>query len=592
MRDRFPYKHSLIIFTILLSLPVIAASLIDSDGIEHDFREISTGEYNIFLMVKTDTLLENLESLKKLSGWGGSSINLILFIPKSDRETLVKVREIVPPTITPYTGTISPEVIPEDFEETALAITDKTGTVLYKSIPDEFPETIEELLVDAELPLPRIPSLEKGKKLPIFSITGVDGLMDTGNLLKRGPLIIFISDLKDDRLMDNLQRVQFLYDDLSDEYGFLFLIRTEEVGVLKKLKESLNLTINLGMLTTIVEESYVGTEQLPILISTNDAGIVTYISTGAFPPTSEEVKNLVYRDTQVRDTIDIEILSDEAIVSNLRSSWIPTSTFIDEGKIIYSAISDETGSDELFTYDLETGDIEGITYSHLPDLHPRMIDKSCIFFSLRSENEDIWSLNLNTLEMIQITDTLSYDEYPSISPLGDEIAFQSDTNGNFDIWVCGAFGRNLKYITTHHTPDVHPSYCPDGSGRIAFVSMRSGNPDIFIIRRDREDLSQITFNESSDLFPQWTPDGTRIAFSSNREGDYDIYLISDDSSSIVRLTEEEGDEFPTCWNIKGNMLLYTKMTGEELYEIHLLKIEEQIKEEELVEKEVLGVEYE
>ena len=61
-----------------------------------------------------------------------------------------------------------------------------------------------------------------------------------------------------------------------------------------------------------------------------------------------------------------------------------------------------------------------------------------------------------------------------------------------------------------------PSWSPDG--RIAFASNRDGNFEIYVMNSDGENLRRLTNHPDWDMHPSWSPDG-RIAFRSNRDGE-------------------------------------------------------------------------
>ena len=56
-----------------------------------------------------------------------------------------------------------------------------------------------------------------------------------------------------------------------------------------------------------------------------------------------------------------------------------------------------------------------------------------------------------------------------------QIAFMSDRDGNWQIYVMDINGRNQQRLTSNAHNDLSPSWSPDGE-RIAFESLRHG-PD-------------------------------------------------------------------------------------------------------------------
>ena len=92
------------------------------------------------------------------------------------------------------------------------------------------------------------------------------------------------------------------------------------------------------------------------------------------------------------------------------------------------------------------------------------------------------------------------NKWPSISPDGTRIAFQSHT----DIWIMNADGSGQTNLTNSSSIiDSHPSWSPDG--RIAFSSERSGSPKLFVMNADGSSLAGLTTppTGSWDSAPTW-----------------------------------------------------------------------------------------
>ena len=151
-----------------------------------------------------------------------------------------------------------------------------------------------------------------------------------------------------------------------------------------------------------------------------------------------------------------------------------------------------------------------------------------------------------------------------------QIAFSSDRNGDYEIYVMDVDGGNLQNLTNHRAWDGSPSWSPDGK-RIAFLSRRDGHvmhgiptSEIYVMDADGRNQQNLTNNPSSDSSPSWSPDGKRIAFDSNREGrfNWEIYAIDADGGNLQRLTnnpDDNGhpdDRYPS-WSPDGKRIIFS-----------------------------------
>ena len=75
--------------------------------------------------------------------------------------------------------------------------------------------------------------------------------------------------------------------------------------------------------------------------------------------------------------------------------------------------------------------------------------------------------------------------------------------------------------------DYWPAWSPDGK-RIAFTSNRDGNYEIYVMNADGTGLRNVTQHPGQDNYAAWSPDGKHLAFLSNRSGSYDIYIMKID----------------------------------------------------------------
>ena len=106
-----------------------------------------------------------------------------------------------------------------------------------------------------------------------------------------------------------------------------------------------------------------------------------------------------------------------------------------------------------------------------------------------------------------------------------------------------ADGSNQTLLTTNSTQfgisSLEPAWSPVG-GRIAFRSNIDGDYEIYVINEDGSNQTRLTNNGRDDLGPAWSQDGSKIAFASNRDSNFEIYVMNANGNSPTRLSNNSG----------------------------------------------------
>lgn len=163
-----------------------------------------------------------------------------------------------------------------------------------------------------------------------------------------------------------------------------------------------------------------------------------------------------------------------------------------------------------------------------------------VFTSTRSGDLELWRYNLQTGDLLQLTDALGYDGGAFFSPDSKRIVWRaSRPTGEeadvyrelladglvepkaLDLYIANADGTDAQRVTRLPGANWAPFFHPSGE-RILFASnhhmLDEGGRvfDLFLIGVDGAGLEQVTHSGTFDAFPMFSFDGKRLVFASNR----------------------------------------------------------------------------
>lgn len=94
-------------------------------------------------------------------------------------------------------------------------------------------------------------------------------------------------------------------------------------------------------------------------------------------------------------------------------------------------------------------------------------------------------------------------------------------------------------VLTSSDRDTAPAPSPDGK-KIAFMSQQEGNWDIYIVDANGSNVQRLTDDPAEDGLPAWSPDGKVLAFASYRGGAWGIWAMTPTGGDQQLLFEMEG----------------------------------------------------
>lgn len=161
------------------------------------------------------------------------------------------------------------------------------------------------------------------------------------------------------------------------------------------------------------------------------------------------------------------------------------------------------------------------------------------------------------------------DMYPSVSPDGQRVVFQSNRTGKNQIFIMNEDGSGVEQLGDFPIGAETPVFSPNGQQIVFDVYVAENNNDVFVMNSDGSGLRQLTQSPGYDGHPHWSSDGERIVFNSDRSSPdpqaswsdrwHEIYSMKIDGSDIQQHTHCESVCTFGSFSPDGGKVLYRKV---------------------------------
>ncbi|HRT98527.1 MAG TPA: biopolymer transporter Tol [Ignavibacteriales bacterium] len=164
-----------------------------------------------------------------------------------------------------------------------------------------------------------------------------------------------------------------------------------------------------------------------------------------------------------------------------------------------------------------------------------------------------------------------YNTSPAISPQGDKIAFITNRDIFFSIYLMSAIdGKIIKRVllgnTTNDFEDLNIltpglTWSPDGKF-LAFSASSEGYDIIYKVDIEKDKFEKLPFKFLGISSVSWSPDGNKIAFVASNSSQSDIYIYDFTTNELTNVTNDIFSDSDPSWDPFSRYIVFSSDRGD------------------------------
>lgn len=293
------------------------------------------------------------------------------------------------------------------------------------------------------------------------------------------------------------------------------------------------------------------------------------------------------------DEVTRQSLPENNVTRGPQTADIQPSFSADEEWFAYTTNRDRllSGSWEIYVGKTDGTRQVRVTFNSGADVNPVWGPKNLIAFeSNRDANWDLYMFDVEGDGIpVRLTDDPANDINAYWAPDGgcevpgpQWLVFQSDRDGgDWDIFKLNVETMELTQLTENDVEDQVPVLSPDGRTMAWVQEDEFGVYNLWLMDLVTMETRQLTDTKADIAGHTFSPSGSFLAYHSNIDGDLDVFVVDKESGLIKRLTENDVEDEAPSFRCDDRELIYhaetlvenAKPLQRELYEVDPLPLD-------------------
>ncbi len=179
---------------------------------------------------------------------------------------------------------------------------------------------------------------------------------------------------------------------------------------------------------------------------------------------------------------------------------------------------------------------------------------------------DVWIKQLDRGPVSRLTFEGEYNGYPSWSPDGRFVAYQSLRDGEWNTWIKRADGSGPEELLLDLDRDIWGvAWSRDGKWLIVSVDGPPGSDDIYAYRPDVDSVPVPVVADAFDEFePALSPDGRWLAYVSDESGRSEVYVRSFPATTAGKWQVSSEGGIEPVWSGDSRELFFRSLDGRQI----------------------------